>query len=89
MLSCDRLLFNYIYEVFRNPDILQFSGENALHMAISNEDPATCKYLMDQGIDVSQRCFGNFFTPEDQKNTRSHTLDYEWVDMRLETNYEG
>ena len=49
----------------------------------------TAVNLFSQGVDFSQRCFGNFFTPEDQKGTRTHSLEYEWVEMRSETNYEG
>lgn len=67
----------------------EYYGETVLHMAISNEDPATVKFLLDSGANVHQRCCGNFFTPEDQKNTRSDSLDHEWVDVALETNYEG
>ena len=36
-------------------------------MAVVNEDPSMVKFLLDNGIDVNQKCDGNFFTPEDQK----------------------
>lgn len=60
-----------------------------LHLAIVNEDPAMVKYLLDKGADVSAQVCGNFFTPDDQKSSRSDCLDHEWVDLCKETNYEG
>ena len=47
-----------------------FSGENVLHIAIVNEEPATVKFLLDSGVDFTQRCCGKFFSPEDQKPSR-------------------
>lgn len=46
------------------------SGENVLHIAIVNEEPATVKFLLDAGVDFTQRCCGKFFCPEDQKSSR-------------------
>jgi transient receptor potential cation channel subfamily V protein 5 len=45
-------------------------GENLLHIAIVNEEPATVKFLLDAGVDFTQRCCGKFFSPEDQKSSR-------------------
>ena len=45
-------------------------GENVLHIAIVNEEPATVKFLLDAGVDFTQRCCGKFFSPEDQKSSR-------------------
>ena len=45
-------------------------GENVLHIAIVNEEPATVKFLLDSGVDFTQRCCGKFFSPEDQKSSR-------------------
>ncbi|KAG1682090.1 Transient receptor potential cation channel subfamily V member 5 [Nymphon striatum] len=66
-----------------------YYGENLLHMAIVNEDPAMVKFLLDNGINFHERCLGSFMSPEDQKNSRSDTLDHEWIDVNLKTNYEG
>ena len=58
-------------------------------MAIVNEDPCMVKFLLDKGIDYHQRCYGNFFTPDDQKDSRTDSMDHEWVDVCQKTNYEG
>jgi len=65
------------------------AGESVLHMAIVNEDPAMVKVLMDSGADLNERCFGNFMSTEDQKASRSDSLDHEWVNLCPDTNYEG
>ncbi|XP_076297480.1 transient receptor potential cation channel subfamily V member nanchung isoform X2 [Lasioglossum baleicum] len=67
----------------------EYYGESALHIAIVNEDPALVKLLLDSGADVHERCFGNFMCPEDQKASRSDSLDHEWVCVTPETNYSG
>ena len=64
-------------------------GESVLHVAIVNEDPAMVKYLLDSGSNFHERCFGNFMCPEDQKATRTDSLDHEYVNLSTETNYEG
>ncbi len=51
-------------------DSFQLKGENVLHIAIVNEEPATVKFLLDAGVDFTQRCCGKFFCPEDQKSSR-------------------
>lgn len=67
----------------------EYWGENVLHIAIVNEDPAMVKYLLDAGADVTERCCGNFMCPEDQKSSRYDTLDNEMVNVTPLTNYEG
>ncbi|XP_053381357.1 transient receptor potential cation channel subfamily V member 5-like isoform X2 [Mercenaria mercenaria] len=67
----------------------EYYGENALHMAIVIEDPCMVKFLLDKGADYHQRCYGNFFTPDDQKDSRTDSMDHEWVDVCQKTNYEG
>ncbi|KAG8249026.1 hypothetical protein J6590_029376 [Homalodisca vitripennis] len=67
----------------------EYYGENVLHIAIVNEDPAMVKFLLDNGVDFQERCFGNFMCPEDQKFSRSDSLDHEWVNLTPFTNYEG
>lgn len=58
-------------------------------MAIVNEDPSMVKFLLDSGANFHERCVGNFMCPEDQKATRTDSLDHEWVNLSPETNYEG
>ncbi|CAL1545613.1 unnamed protein product [Lymnaea stagnalis] len=67
----------------------EYYGENILHIAIVNEDPAMVKFLLDKGVDFEARVCGNFFTPDDQKGSRTDSLDHEWVNVCTETNYEG
>lgn len=67
----------------------EYYGENALHMAIVIEDPSMVKFLLDKGADYHQRCCGNFFCPDDQKDSRTDNLDHEWVDVCELTDYEG
>ena len=64
-------------------------GENALHMAIVIEDPSMVKFLLDKGANYHERCFGNFFCPDDQKDSRTDCTEHEWVDVCERTNYEG
>ena len=66
-----------------------FLGENLLHMAIVNEDPAMVKYLLDNGADYHQRAVGNFFTADDQKSNCKTSYEHEWFQLPLETNYDG
>lgn len=54
-----------------------------------NEDPAMVKYLLDQGADYDVQACGNFFTPDDQRHSRTDCLDHEWVELCKETNYQG
>ncbi|XP_045115765.1 transient receptor potential cation channel subfamily V member 5-like [Portunus trituberculatus] len=67
----------------------EYYGESVLHIAIVNEDPSMVKFLLDNGANYHERCLGNFMCPEDQKTSRMDSLDHEWVDLCLQTNYEG
>ncbi|XP_049822636.1 transient receptor potential cation channel subfamily V member 2 [Aethina tumida] len=67
----------------------EYYGENVLHIAIVNEDPSMVKYLLDADVNIQERCFGNFMCPEDQKSSRTDSLDHEWVNVCPETNYDG
>ena len=58
-------------------------------MSVVAEDPTMVKYLLDQGINIHEECYGNFFCPEDQKPSRCDSLDHERVDVRLLTDYKG
>ncbi|XP_063989995.1 transient receptor potential cation channel subfamily V member 5 isoform X5 [Diachasmimorpha longicaudata] len=77
---------NLINDVYLSDE---YYGESVLHIAIVNEDPAMVKYLLDSGADVHERCFGNFMCPEDQKASRTDSLDHEWPCVTPETNYDG
>ncbi|XP_069703754.1 transient receptor potential cation channel subfamily V member 5 isoform X2 [Periplaneta americana] len=67
----------------------EYYGESVLHLAIVNEDPAMVKFLLDSGADFHERCVGNFMCPEDQKGSRTDSLDHEYVNLAPETTYEG
>ncbi|KAK3576059.1 hypothetical protein CHS0354_018328 [Potamilus streckersoni] len=84
-----RLLFHFpklINDIYISEE---YYGENVLHMAIVNEDPSMVKFLLDKGADYHCRCCGNFFCPDDQKESRTDRLDKEWVDLCKKTKYEG
>ncbi|KAG5878666.1 hypothetical protein JTB14_015599 [Gonioctena quinquepunctata] len=67
----------------------EYYGENVLHIAIVNEDPSMVRFLLDANVNIHERCFGNFMCPEDQKSSRSDSLDHEWVNVCSQTNYDG
>jgi transient receptor potential cation channel subfamily V protein 5 len=75
--------------VFSNRVNSIHKGENVLHMSVVAEDPTMVKYLLDEGVDIHRRCYGNFFCPDDQRPTRGDSLEYEEVDVALRTNYKG
>lgn len=61
-------------------------------MSVVAEDPTMVKYLLDQGVDINfihEKCYGNFFCPEDQKFSRNDSLDHEEVDVCVRSNYQG
>ncbi len=55
----------------------EYYGENVLHMAAVAEDPSIVKWLLDIGSDYHRRCYGNFFTCDDQKGSRRDNKNYE------------
>ncbi|XP_025837236.1 transient receptor potential cation channel subfamily V member 5 [Agrilus planipennis] len=67
----------------------EYYGENVLHIAIVNEDPAMVKFLLESGANYQERCIGSFMSPEDQKSSRTDSLDHEWVNVNPMTNYKG
>ena len=67
----------------------EYYGENVLHIAIVNEDPAMVKFLLDSGSNIHERCCGTFMSPEDQKGTRYDIVEQEPVCVNPFTNYEG
>ncbi|XP_057668262.1 transient receptor potential cation channel subfamily V member 5 [Diorhabda carinulata] len=77
---------NLINDIYMSDE---YYGESVLHIAIVNEDPSMVRFLLDTNVNIHERCFGNFMCPEDQKFSRSDSLDHEWVNVCQETNYEG
>ncbi|XP_003378400.1 ankyrin repeat-containing domain protein [Trichinella spiralis] len=67
----------------------EYYGQSPLHQAIVNEDIAMVRFLLQHGADVHQRCYGAFFCPDDQKESRTDSLEHEWVDIHQNTNYAG
>ena len=47
------------------------------------------QWLLDIGSDFHRRCYGNFFTCDDQKGSRRDNKTYEEPDLCLVTNYAG
>uniref|UniRef100_A0A0K0FHM7 ANK_REP_REGION domain-containing protein n=1 Tax=Strongyloides venezuelensis TaxID=75913 RepID=A0A0K0FHM7_STRVS len=67
----------------------EYYGETALHMAISSENIEIVRFLLKCGASVDQRCCGNFFTADDQKDTRTDTTEFEHVELSRHTLYTG
>ncbi len=67
----------------------EYYGENALHMAIVNEDPSMVKFLLKHGADVYQRAVGKFFCCDDQKSGRVDSILQENPILPTQTNYMG
>ena len=63
-------------------------GENVLHMAIVNEDPAMVRFLLDRGVDINQRCCGQFFLPADQGEKGVNNPHQEQYDVPAGTDYQ-
>ena len=47
------------------------------------------KFLLDSGVNIQERCCGNFMCPEDRKSSRSDSRDHQWANVCAETNYDG
>src|SRR5437773_1964733 len=67
----------------------QLAGLSPLHQAIVNEDPWLTNYLLNRGADVNQRCYGAFFCPDDQKSSRTDSLEHEYVELSESAEYSG
>uniref|UniRef100_A0A0N4ZE83 ANK_REP_REGION domain-containing protein n=1 Tax=Parastrongyloides trichosuri TaxID=131310 RepID=A0A0N4ZE83_PARTI len=67
----------------------EYYGETALHMAIVSENIEIVRFLLKCGASVDQRCCGNFFTADDQKDSRSDSCEFENVQLSRHTNYTG
>uniref|UniRef100_A0A1I7XP25 ANK_REP_REGION domain-containing protein n=1 Tax=Heterorhabditis bacteriophora TaxID=37862 RepID=A0A1I7XP25_HETBA len=66
-----------------------YYGLSPLHQAIINHDVEMVSKLLRKGADVNQRCFGAFFCADDQKASRTDSLEHEYVDLTDRTNYTG
>ena len=67
----------------------EYYGLSPLHQAIVNEDVQMLYFLLKNKADVHQRCYGSFFCADDQRDTRSDSLEHEWVDVQPNTRYTG
>jgi len=71
----------------------EYYGENALHMAVANEDFEMVKFILKIGkeidLDLEERCYGSFFGPIDQKKTRRDQIDSEIISVDEKTNYKS
>ncbi|VDM62966.1 unnamed protein product [Angiostrongylus costaricensis] len=66
-----------------------FYGLSPLHQAVINQDCHMVYVLLKRGADVNIRCYGAFFCAEDQKAGRTDSLEHEYVELSLKTNYTG
>ncbi|TKR77218.1 hypothetical protein L596_018231 [Steinernema carpocapsae] len=67
----------------------EYYGLSPLHQAIVNEDVEMVYFMCKNNADVHQRCYGSFFCAEDQKSSRTDSLEHEWVDLVHSTRYTG
>uniref|UniRef100_A0A8R1HYI0 ANK_REP_REGION domain-containing protein n=1 Tax=Caenorhabditis japonica TaxID=281687 RepID=A0A8R1HYI0_CAEJA len=67
----------------------EYYGLSPLHQAIVNENLEMVYFLCRKGADVHQRCYGSFFCADDQKASRTDSLEHEWVDLVQNTKYTG
>lgn len=67
----------------------EYYGESSLHIAVVNEDPSMVKFLLDNGAYVQERAIGNFFCADDQKKNRLDSIEHEYYNLPLQTNYSG
>ncbi|MFH4977998.1 hypothetical protein AB6A40_004707 [Gnathostoma spinigerum] len=75
-----------VNDIFISED---YYGLSPLHQAIINEDPAMVNFLLHHGADINQRCYGASFYPDDQKSSRTDSLEHEYVELSLRTQYDG
>uniref|UniRef100_A0A158P911 ANK_REP_REGION domain-containing protein n=1 Tax=Angiostrongylus cantonensis TaxID=6313 RepID=A0A158P911_ANGCA len=75
-----------VNDIFISED---YYGLSPVHQAIVNEDVEMVYFLCKKGADVHQRCYGSFFCADDQKASRTDSLEHEWVDLVQNTRYTG
>ncbi|CAB3409151.1 unnamed protein product [Caenorhabditis bovis] len=66
-----------------------FYGLSPLHQAIINQDCQLAYKFLKLGADVNARCYGAFFCADDQKASRTDSLEHEYVELSQKTNYTG
>ncbi|CAL2045036.1 unnamed protein product [Caenorhabditis brenneri] len=66
-----------------------YYGLSPLHLAIVNQDAQFTSLLIRLGADLNQRCYGAFFCADDQKASRTDSLEHEFVELTKNTNYTG
>ncbi|GMR60081.1 hypothetical protein PMAYCL1PPCAC_30276, partial [Pristionchus mayeri] len=66
-----------------------YYGLSPLHQAVVNQDVRMVSILLKRGADVNIRCYGAFFCADDQKASRTDSLEHEYVELSLRTNYTG
>uniref|UniRef100_A0A915BMB3 ANK_REP_REGION domain-containing protein n=1 Tax=Parascaris univalens TaxID=6257 RepID=A0A915BMB3_PARUN len=84
-----KLMLTYpkmVNDIFISED---YYGLSPLHQAIVNEDPAMVNFLLQHGADINQRCYGASFCPDDQKSSRTDSLEHEYVELSQKTSYDG
>jgi transient receptor potential cation channel subfamily V protein 5 len=67
----------------------EYYGETALHMGIVSEDTEIVRFLLRNGASVDVRCSGNFFTSDDQKSSRTDSVNSEHAMLHRHTYYTG
>lgn len=60
-----------------------------LHQAIINHDCGMVSKLLRKGADVNARCYGAFFSADDQKSSRQDSLEHEYVELCVQSNFKG
>ncbi|VDM25430.1 unnamed protein product [Toxocara canis] len=75
-----------VNDVFISED---YYGLSPLHQAIVNEDIEMVYFLLRHKADVHQRCYGSFFCADDQKASRTDSLEHEWVDLVQNSRFTG
>ncbi|CAD5218123.1 unnamed protein product [Bursaphelenchus okinawaensis] len=76
-----------VNDIFISED---YYGLSPLHQAIVNEDPFMVSYLLSKGAEINQRCYGAFFSPDDQISSRTDSLEHEYVEVNSDdTDYKG
>ncbi|CAD5205850.1 unnamed protein product [Bursaphelenchus okinawaensis] len=66
-----------------------YYGLAPIHQAIVNDDSKMLYFLITHGADINQRCYGAFFCPHDQVSSRTDSLEHEYVDVDVETDYQN
>ena len=89
-LTCGRRMLKWYPKLINDVYLSEeYYGENVLHMSAVAEDPTMVKYLLEEGVNIHERAYGNFFCPEDQKPSRNDSLTHEEVDVCIKSNYDG